>query len=47
MKLTHNAARVTTTTEWNRNQLQTRKERIGYAKEQSFRIIEVGYNMND
>jgi hypothetical protein len=26
MKLTHNAARVTTTTEWNRDQLQTRKE---------------------
>ena len=45
MKLTHNAA--TTTTELNRDQLQTRKERIGYEKEQSFQIIEVGYNMND
>jgi hypothetical protein len=47
MKLAHSAARVITTTEWNRDALQIRKERIDYAKEQSFRITEVRSNMND
>jgi hypothetical protein len=46
MKLAYDAAGVTTTTKWNRTQLQTKKERINYAKEESSRITVVGSNMN-